>query len=81
VAALEAQQGGAVELRRILTRCTRLGNVTGQPALCLPCGFNRGGLPFSLQIVGRAFDEATILRLAHAYEMTTDWHKRRPPIG
>jgi len=81
VAALEAQQGGAVELRRILTRCTRLGNVTGHPAVCLPCGFSRADLPLSLQISGRAFDEATILRLAHAYEMTTDWHKRRPPIG
>jgi aspartyl-tRNA(Asn)/glutamyl-tRNA(Gln) amidotransferase subunit A len=76
LAALEGQ--GAVELRRILTRCTRLGNVTGHPAVCLPCGFNREGLPLSLQIAGRAFDEATILRLAHAYEMTTDWHKRRP---
>jgi aspartyl-tRNA(Asn)/glutamyl-tRNA(Gln) amidotransferase subunit A len=73
--------GGAEPLRRALTRCTRLANVTGHPAICLPCGFTRTGLPLSLQIVGRVFDEATILRLAHAYEMTTDWGKRRPPAS
>jgi aspartyl-tRNA(Asn)/glutamyl-tRNA(Gln) amidotransferase subunit A len=76
-----AQHPGLVELRRTLTRCTRLCNVTGHPALCLPCGFGRTGLPLSLQIAGRTFDEATILRLAHAYETTTDWHKQRPPLG
>jgi aspartyl-tRNA(Asn)/glutamyl-tRNA(Gln) amidotransferase subunit A len=55
-------------------------NVTGLPALALPCGFASSGLPLSLQIAGRAFDEATVLRVGHAYEQATDWHTRRPPV-
>jgi aspartyl-tRNA(Asn)/glutamyl-tRNA(Gln) amidotransferase subunit A len=55
-------------------------NVTGQPVLALPNGFGRGGLPLGMQIVGRPFDEATILRIGHAYEQATDWHTRRPPL-
>src|SRR6185436_10000970 len=55
-------------------------NVTGQPVLALPNGFGRGGLPLGMQIVGRPFDETTILRVGHAYEQATDWHTRRPPL-
>ena len=55
-------------------------NLTGQPAISVPCGFTRGGLPIGLQLVGRPFDEATLFRAAAAYESATDWHKRRPPI-
>jgi aspartyl-tRNA(Asn)/glutamyl-tRNA(Gln) amidotransferase subunit A len=54
-------------------------NLTGLPALAVPCGFSTGGLPLSLQIAGRPFDEATVLRVGHAYEQATDWHTRRPP--
>jgi aspartyl-tRNA(Asn)/glutamyl-tRNA(Gln) amidotransferase subunit A len=54
-------------------------NVLGLPALSVPCGFTAAGLPIGLQIVGKAFDEAGILRIAHAYEQATDWHRRRPP--
>jgi aspartyl-tRNA(Asn)/glutamyl-tRNA(Gln) amidotransferase subunit A len=53
-------------------------NVTGFPALTLPMGFAPDGLPLSLQIVGKPFDEATVLRVAHAYEQATDWHRRHP---
>ena len=60
------------------SRLTRPFNVLGLPAVALPCGVAADGLPLSLQIVGRPFDEATILRLAHAYEQATDWHRRRP---
>ena len=56
-------------------------NATGMPALSLPCGFTAGGLPVGLQIVGREFDEWTVIRAAHGYEQATDWHKRRPPLG
>ena len=56
-------------------------NIAGLPALSLPCGFTANGLPIGLQIVGRPFDEATILRAAHAYEQATDWHTRRPVLG
>jgi aspartyl-tRNA(Asn)/glutamyl-tRNA(Gln) amidotransferase subunit A len=55
-------------------------NVLGLPALSVPCGFTAGGLPIGLQIVGKAFDEAGILRIAQAYEQATDWHRRRPPV-
>jgi aspartyl-tRNA(Asn)/glutamyl-tRNA(Gln) amidotransferase subunit A len=61
------------------TRFTRIFNTIGLPALSLPCGFTAAGLPLALQIVGRPFDEATVLRVGHAYEQATDWHRRRPP--
>jgi aspartyl-tRNA(Asn)/glutamyl-tRNA(Gln) amidotransferase subunit A len=55
-------------------------NVTGQPVLALPNGFGRHGLPLGMQIVGRPFGEATILRIGHAYERATTWHTRRPTL-
>jgi aspartyl-tRNA(Asn)/glutamyl-tRNA(Gln) amidotransferase subunit A len=55
-------------------------NMTGLPALALPCGFSASGLPISLQIAGRPFDEATVLRAGNAYEQATDWHRRRPSM-
>jgi aspartyl-tRNA(Asn)/glutamyl-tRNA(Gln) amidotransferase subunit A len=62
-----------------LTRFTRYFNVTGLPAISIPCGFTAGGLPIGMQIVGKAFDESTILRVAHAYEQDAKWFERRPP--
>jgi len=56
-------------------------NITGQPAISVPCGFDPQGLPIGLQIIGRPWEEETVLRLAHAYEQATDWHHRRPPLG
>lgn len=56
-------------------------NMTGQPALAICCGFGNDGLPHSLQIVGRAFDDASVLRLGHAYERATPWRERRPAIA
>jgi aspartyl-tRNA(Asn)/glutamyl-tRNA(Gln) amidotransferase subunit A len=64
-----------------LHRLTCPFNLTGQPAISLPCGFDSRGLPVGLQVVGRRFDEETVLRVAHAYEQATDWHLRRPPLG
>jgi aspartyl-tRNA(Asn)/glutamyl-tRNA(Gln) amidotransferase subunit A len=55
-------------------------NMTGLPALAIPCGFTASGLPLSLQIAGRPFDEATVLRVGHSFEQATDWHRRRPPV-
>ncbi|MGH7826902.1 MAG: amidase [Candidatus Binatia bacterium] len=55
-------------------------NLTGLPALSLPCGFTQGNLPVGLQITARPFDENTAFRIAYAYEQATDWHARRPPI-
>jgi len=48
-------------------------------ALAVPCGFTAGGLPVSLQIAGRGYEEARILRIGWAFENATEWHRRRPP--
>ncbi len=55
-------------------------NLTGLPAISIPCGFDRHGLPIGLQIAGRPFDEATVLRVAHAYERTHVWNERAPAL-
>jgi aspartyl-tRNA(Asn)/glutamyl-tRNA(Gln) amidotransferase subunit A len=62
------------------SRLTRPFNGLGLPALSIPCGFSGAGLPLALQIVGRPFDERTVLRLGAAYQEATDWHTRRPPL-
>ncbi|MBI2091266.1 MAG: Asp-tRNA(Asn)/Glu-tRNA(Gln) amidotransferase subunit GatA [Deltaproteobacteria bacterium] len=56
-------------------------NLAGLPALSLPCGFDSDGLPIGLQVIGKHLDEATILRIAYAYEQATDWHKRKPNLA
>ena len=55
-------------------------NLTGLPAISVPCGFDRLGLPIGLQIAGRPFEEATVLRVAHAYEQEHDWVTRMPAL-
>ncbi len=55
-------------------------SLAGLCGLSLPCGFDADGLPIGLQIVGSAFDEATVLSVAHAYERATEWHTRRPGL-
>ncbi|NKB55199.1 MAG: amidase [Alphaproteobacteria bacterium] len=56
-------------------------NLTGSPALAVPTGFSESGLPLSMQIVGKPFDEAAIYQVAHAYEQATNWTERRPPLA
>ena len=63
-----------------LLRLTFPFDISGQPALTVPCGFSSAGLPIGLQIVTRQWDDATALRLGHAYQRATDWHLRRPPL-
>ena len=55
-------------------------NLAGLPAISVPCGFSRAGLPIGLQLIGRAFEEDTILRAAHAYEQSTQWHLKKPNV-
>jgi len=62
-------------------RLTYPYNLTGLPALSLPCGFDARGLPVGLQIAGRLFDEATILRVAQAYERVHRWHEAIAPLA
>ena len=60
---------------------TSIWNGMGLPALCIPMGFTNDGLPLSLQIVGKPFDEATVLRVGDAFQQLTDWHLRVPPLA
>ena len=55
-------------------------NVTGSPAMSVCCGYSNTGLPLSFQIVGKRFDDATVLRAAHTYEQATEWRNRRPQL-
>ena len=55
-------------------------NLTGNPALAMPTGFNDDGMPLAMQIVGKQFDEAMVYRIAAGYEAATDWHAQRPPL-
>jgi aspartyl-tRNA(Asn)/glutamyl-tRNA(Gln) amidotransferase subunit A len=63
-----------------LPKLTRPFNLTGHPVISVPCGFTPSGMPVGLQIVGRAFDEAMVLRVAHAYEQATPWHRQHPRL-
>ena len=63
-----------------LTRFTRPINYLGLPALSIPCGFTRGGLPVGMQLIGRSFDEATLLRVGAAFQRATDFHERVPKL-
>jgi aspartyl-tRNA(Asn)/glutamyl-tRNA(Gln) amidotransferase subunit A len=69
----QALEGGSL-------RFTLPFNLTGQPALSIPCGFSADGLPIGAQLVAAHFNEPTLLRLGHAYQRATDWHTRRPLI-
>ena len=55
-------------------------NLTQQPAASVPCGFTKAGLPIGLHVIGRMFDDESVLRAAHAYEQASGWTKRRPSL-
>lgn len=65
----------------VSARNTRPFNLLGLPAVSIPCGFTSKGLPIGMQIIGPPSGEATVLRLARAYEQATDWHNRGPNLG
>jgi aspartyl-tRNA(Asn)/glutamyl-tRNA(Gln) amidotransferase subunit A len=77
----ESDVGNSPEADAVLpriTRFTRPVNYLGLPALSVPCGFSRKGLPVGLQLIGRSFDEATLLRIGAAFQRATDFHARVP---
>lgn len=71
----------AVEQAARLTRFTAPFNLTGLPALSVPCGFTKDGLPIGLQIVSRAWADAKVLNAGYAFEQATDWYKQRPNLS
>jgi aspartyl-tRNA(Asn)/glutamyl-tRNA(Gln) amidotransferase subunit A len=74
--------GGEKEtVRSALVRLNRPANLTGHPAISIPCGFTRAGLPIGLQLIGPHWSEARLLSIALAYEDATEWHKRRPQLA
>jgi aspartyl-tRNA(Asn)/glutamyl-tRNA(Gln) amidotransferase subunit A len=58
-----------------------MSTLCGLPAISVPCGFGRGGLPVGLTIVAGAFEEPRMFALARLFQAGTDWHRRRPPLG
>jgi aspartyl-tRNA(Asn)/glutamyl-tRNA(Gln) amidotransferase subunit A len=81
LAEVDASLGIYKEWNPRYSRNTRVGNVLGLCALTVPCGFTRKGLPIGLMIHGKAFDEATILRIGYAFEQATEWHCRTPDLS
>jgi aspartyl-tRNA(Asn)/glutamyl-tRNA(Gln) amidotransferase subunit A len=69
-----------VDIMQALSRLTRPANLSGFPAISVPCGFTKGGLPIGLQLIGRPFAEAAVLQIAHAYEQENAWQQRRPMV-
>jgi aspartyl-tRNA(Asn)/glutamyl-tRNA(Gln) amidotransferase subunit A len=72
--------GQPVDPRPFIANYTRIHNLTGFPSITVPCGFTSAGLPVGLQVSGGAFDEETVLRLAHAYEQDQPWKDRSPDV-
>jgi aspartyl-tRNA(Asn)/glutamyl-tRNA(Gln) amidotransferase subunit A len=73
---------GHLRAKEVLTLPnTRPFNLLGLPTVSVPCGFTSKGLPIGMQITGSPGGEATVLRLAYAYEQATEWHKRKPNLG
>lgn len=70
----------AVALAHHLTAFTAPFDVSGNPAISVPCGFTSDGLPIGMQIVGRAWNEARVLQAAHQFQGATDWHTRTPEL-
>ncbi len=73
-------RGQQVDYLELLLRVTSIASVTGLPAISVPCGFDSNGLPIGMQLMGPALSEGRLLRLGHAYEQATDWHKARPAL-
>jgi aspartyl-tRNA(Asn)/glutamyl-tRNA(Gln) amidotransferase subunit A len=64
----------------LFVRLSAPANITGLPAMAVPCGFTQAGLPVGFQAIGRPFDEATVIRIGDAYQRMTDWHTRAPAL-
>lgn len=77
---MDAQGNAILQPGYVRTRYTYVFNFSRNPTLSLPCGFDQDGFPVSLQLVGRHFEEETLLRVGHAYEQATAWHTHKPAL-
>jgi aspartyl-tRNA(Asn)/glutamyl-tRNA(Gln) amidotransferase subunit A len=73
-------RGQRTSLRNALINANRPANFTGHPAIALPCGFTKSGLPIGLQLIGPRWQESKLLSIARTYEQATDWHLRHPQL-
>jgi aspartyl-tRNA(Asn)/glutamyl-tRNA(Gln) amidotransferase subunit A len=73
--------GNSLSVLNAIWRNAYQTNLTGSPTLCMPSGFSQAGLPLGIQLIGRNFDELTLLRVGRCYQMATDWHERMPPCA
>jgi Asp-tRNA(Asn)/Glu-tRNA(Gln) amidotransferase A subunit family amidase len=81
VDAIDATSEAYAEHNLKYLRNTALGNILNLCAVSVPCGFSDGGLPIGLMVYAKPFDEATALRVAHAYEQASAWRTRRPDLS
>jgi amidase len=77
---MDAQGNAIIQEGYVRTRYTYVFNFSRNPTLSLPCGIDSNGLPISLQLVGRHFEEDLLCRVGHAYEQATPWHSQQPPL-
>ncbi len=77
---MDAQGNAIIQEGYVRTRYTYVFNFSRNPTISLPCGFDSNGLPVSLQLVGRHFEEDLLCRAGHAYEQATEWHTRKPSL-
>ena len=80
IAAPAIEGNDAVEQAARLTRFTAPFNLAGLPAISIPCGFTKAGLPIGMQIIAKPWFDAKVLNAAYAYEQATEWHKQRPKV-
>jgi aspartyl-tRNA(Asn)/glutamyl-tRNA(Gln) amidotransferase subunit A len=72
--------GDDENVRSAMLRLNRPANLTGLPAISVPCGFTRGGLPIGMQLIAAAWEEAELLRIARVYELATEWGEKKAEV-
>lgn len=77
---VEMESGDMLDIITAVMRYNALPPLTGMPAMSVPCGFSDEGMPIGMQLIGRAFDEGTVLRVGHGYQEISDWHTREPAL-
>jgi Asp-tRNA(Asn)/Glu-tRNA(Gln) amidotransferase A subunit family amidase len=80
IAAPLIEETGAIQAAKSLTRFTSPFNLTGLPAISIPCGFSTTGMPIGLQIVSKHWAEEKVLQAGNAYENATEWHNHHPNV-